>query len=149
VELQGSILEASPTAEWLLNQSLTYEFEGVIPAVQETLPANGLCTIKARSGVVSSLGQVSMQNYVPIASLTDLECTIAAQQPSAPNQGDVVRTPIQFDTKTLYHILIYGYYPQIIQANLANVNGIDYQIMAVESDSQSQMTRLAARVWSL
>lgn len=132
-----------------MNQSLTYEFEQVVPAVASEGLFNSLCTIKARSNTVSALGQVNMQNYAPIADLTDIACRFAPQSPGAPPQGDVTRTLQQFDTRTLYHVLLDGYYPEIEQQNLANVNGQDYQIQSVEVDSDFQMTRLAIREYTL
>jgi hypothetical protein len=132
-----------------LNQSLQYEFEAVVPAVAAEGLFNSLCTIKQRSGQVSALGQLSMQNYQPIADLTDIACRIAVQAPGNPPQGDVTRMQQQFDTRTLYHVLLDGYYPEILQQNLANVNATDYEIMAVEPDSDFQMTRLAVRVYTL
>jgi hypothetical protein len=149
VELPRSLLEASPKAEWILNQSLTYEFDAVMPAVAAEGLFNSLCTIKARSGAVSSQGQLNMQSYAPIADLTDIPCRIAVQAPANPPQNDVARMQQQFDTRTEFHVLLDGYFPQILQQNLANVNGIDYEIMATEPDSDFQMTRLAVRVYTL
>lgn len=121
---------------------------------ETTSPALGLfeaatCTIKARSGAVSPLGQVDMQNYQPIAGLENIPCMFSIQRPALPNITATVRTPMQFDTQTQFHVLLNAYYPQIEQANLANVNGQDYEIVAAESDSQQQMTRLACRIWTL
>ena len=121
---------------------------------ETTSPGLGLfeaatCTIKQRTGAVSALGQVNMQGYTPIVGLENIPCMFAIQRPFMPNQGATARTPEQFDTQTQFHILLNGYYPQILQQNLANVDGVDYEIMAVESDSQQQMTRLGCRVYTL
>jgi len=42
-----------------------------------------------------------------------------------------------------------GYYPLILQQYLAQVDGTTYEVMAVESDSQKQITRLAVRLYTL
>lgn len=134
-----------------MNQSLGYELDAVMPQAVDTglFEAAAICTIKKRSNTVSGLGQVVMTNYQPVAGLVNLDCMFSIQRPALPNQGATQRTQQQFNTETQYHILLTGYYPQIQQQNLANVNGVDYEIMAVESDSQQQMTRLAARAYTL
>ncbi len=135
-----------------MNQDLSQELLAVMP--ETTSPQLGLfeaatCTIKARSNTVSGLGQVNMQNYTPIVGLENIPCMFAIQRPALPNVTATVRTATQFDTQTQFHVLLNAYYPAIEQQNLANVNGQDYEIMAVESDSQQQMTRLACRIWTL
>jgi hypothetical protein len=149
VELSRSILETGPKAEWLLNQGLQYEFEAVMPAVAADGLFNATCTIKQRTNTVSALGQLNMTGYEPIADLTNIACRFAPQAPGGPPQGDVTRMQQQFDTRTLYHVLLDGYYPEILQQYLANIDGTDYEIMAVENDSDFQMTRLAVRVYTL
>jgi hypothetical protein len=132
-----------------MNQSLTYEFGQVIPIVEQADLFVSLCTIQARTGAVSVTGQPDLTDWVNIVGLVNIPCRKAIQRPYNPNQQATVRTPQQFDTQTQFHVLLDGYFPQIIQANQAVVDGVPYEIMAVESDSEnSVMTRLALRVWT-
>lgn len=132
-----------------MNQSLSYEFGQVMPAVAAEGLFNSLCTIKQRSNTVSALGQTNMTSYEPIADLTDIACRFAPQAPGAPPQSDTTRMQQQFDTRSLFHVLLDGYFPAIEQQFLANINGIDYEIMSVEGDSNFEMTRLAVRTFTL
>jgi hypothetical protein len=132
-----------------MDQSLNSVFDAVMPAVAQDGLFNSLCTIKQRTNTVTALGQPNMQNYQPIVNLQNIACRFAPQSPGAPPQGDTTRTQQQFDTRTLYHVLLDGYYPEILQQNLANINGTDYEIMSVEGDSNFEMTRLAVRIYTL
>lgn len=120
-----------------------------MPAVAAEGLFNSLCTIKQRTNTVSALGQTNMLGYEPIADLTDIACRFAPQSPGAPPQGDTTRMQQQFDTRSLFHVLLDGYFPEIEQQYLANLNGVDYEIMSVEADSNFEMTRLAVRIYTL
>jgi len=132
-----------------LNQTLTSEFEAVVPAVYAQGLFNSLATIKQRPNTVTALGQTVMMDYEPIVGLENIPCMIAAQSPTTPPQTDTTRMQQQFDTRSQFHVLLDGYYPTIQQQYLAEVNGTGYEIMAVEFDSQQTMTRLATRRYSL
>jgi len=132
-----------------MNQSLTYEFGQVIPIVEQADLFVSQCTIQARTGAVSTTGQPDLTDWVNVAGLVNIPCRKAIQRPYNPNQQATVRAPQQFETQTQFHLLLDGYFPQIIQANQAVVDGVPYEIMAVESDSENNvMTRLALRVWT-
>lgn len=61
----------------------------------------------------------------------------------------MVRRPEQYDTMGMRALELNGYYPLILQQHLAQVDGVTFEIMAVEPDSQKQITRLAVRVYTL
>jgi hypothetical protein len=147
-------LEASSKAEWCLNQSLSYELLGVMPAATDPslgLFQSALATIQQRTNVVSLTGQPDLSDWVNTA-LVDIPCMFAIQRPSIPNQSATSRQPQQIDTETEYHCLLNGYYPEILQSNqlVITILGIStaYEIMAVESDSQQTQTRMAARIYT-
>ncbi len=144
-----------------MNQSLQYEVNAVMPAVAATGLMNATVTIKQRLNTINSMGQADMSNadYQPIAGLTNLTGMISVDHLIAPDAAGVERLTAQFNTREDRHLLLGDYYPQIQQQNLAEVTlinpdtglpiTIDYEIMAVESDSEQQMTRLAVRFFSL
>ena len=132
-----------------MNQDLGYELVAVMPTALDCGLFDSLCTIQQRTNTVGPTGQPDLTDWVDIPTLTGLECMLSLQRPFVTNQSATVRTPQQFDTETEVHILLQGYYPQILQQNQAVVDGIPYMIMGVESDSQKRQTRLAARVYTL
>lgn len=131
-------------------QGIASVLQGVIPAVEEAGLFASTCTIMQRATTtVGSFGQPNTANYSAIDSLTDIPCMFAPQTPGETNQNDTVRMQQQLDTRTEFHCLLDGYFPQILQQNLAMVDGTLYEIMGNESDSQRQMTRLACREYTL
>lgn len=132
-----------------MNQFLSYELEATVPLAAESGLFSSLCTIQQRSNTLSVTGQVDLTDWNDIPTLSNIACQFSIQRPFMPNQGATGKLPQQTDTETMYHILLQGYYPQILQQNQAVVDGRAYEIMAVESDSQKQMTRLACRIYTL
>lgn len=139
-----------------MNQSLDYEIQAVMAAATDpelSLFESATATIQQRTNMVSATGQVDLSDWVDTA-LVDVPCMISIQRYTLPNQSAVMRKQQELDTETQYHILLNGYYPEILQSNQVVVTvlltGIStaYEIMAVESDSQQQQTRLAARIWT-
>jgi hypothetical protein len=140
-----------------MNQALAYEIDAVMPAATDpelTLFEAATVTITDRTNTVSATGQPNLTTFNPIAGLITLPCMISIQRVTMPNQGATMRKPQEIDTETMYHLLLNGYYPRILQQNQAQVTieatGIvtNYEIMAVESDSQATQTRLAMRIYT-
>jgi hypothetical protein len=138
-----------------MNQSLSYEFTQVVPQVVATGIASSLCTIQQRPQTagqpkVSAAGQVDLNppEYTDIPGLVNIPCERAVQSNYRPDMQGVVRTPQGFDNVAEWHTWLTGYFPQITKQNQAVVDGIPYQIQAVEPDSQKQTTRLALREWT-
>ena len=132
-----------------MNQGILYELGQVLSGVEELGLFNSECTIQQRTNTVSPTGQPDLTDWVNRAGLVDIPGMFSIQRPAMPNTTATVRTPQQLDTLTLYHLLLDGYFPQILQQNQAVVNGTPYEIMAVESDSQFTQTRLAIRSYTL
>jgi hypothetical protein len=139
-----------------MNQSLTAELSQVMPQAVATGLFLSLCTIQQRAISAGEpktdvLGQVDLSgpDYTTVAGLANIPCQIAVQKTSAPDMAAVVRREQQYDTRADKHVLLNAYYPAILQQHIAIVDGVTYEIMAVENDSQQQMTRLAVRVFTL
>ena len=135
-----------------MRQDLSYEIEQVIPEVIQTSLYNCLCTIQQRTNTVSAVGQPDLADWVTIPTLQSLQAMASIARPFMPNETATVRQPQQFETETLIHVLLMGYYPSILQQNQCVLVGGPYQgtyeIMAVENDSQFTQTRLGVRVWT-
>jgi hypothetical protein len=130
-------------------QGLGLAIDSAITQAYATGLLSSLATIQQRTNTVSATGQPNLSTWTNIAGLVNIACQFSIQRPAMPNPSATMREPQQFDTLTQYHVLLDGYYPQILQEHQAVVNGTAYEIMAVESDSQQTMTRLALREYSL
>jgi hypothetical protein len=130
-------------------QGLGLAIDSAITQANATGLLSSLATIQQRTNTVSATGQPNLSTWNNIADLVDIPCQFSIQRPAMPNPSATVRMPQQVDTLTQYHVLLNGYYPQILQEHQAVVNGTAYEILAVEPDSQQTMTRLALREYSL
>lgn len=138
-----------------MNQQLAYEFTQVTPLIAQTGVQISLCTILVRNAsgglpVTDSMGQVDTANgdYTILPNHQNIPCQLAVNK-LRPDEGGVIRRPEQYDTMGMRALELNGYYPLILQQHLAQVDGTTYEVMAVESDSQQQITRLAVRLYSL
>jgi len=132
-----------------MRQNLAYEFGQVLGEVDAVGLFVSLCTIQQRTNTVSAVRQPNLTNWLNRAGLVNIPCMRAVEVPLRPDQAATARLAQQFDTRTIYHVLLNGFYPQILQSNQAVIDGLPYEIMAVESDSLGTQTRLAIRTWTL
>jgi hypothetical protein len=130
-----------------MNQSLTYDFNQPITLANQSGALVSLCTVQQRTGATDPLGQVDLQDWMIIPSLAEIPCILSVYRPSAPDKAAQMRMPDSFDFSNYRHCLLNGYYPAILQQYQAVVDGIPYEIMAAENDSQFTMTRLALRIY--
>lgn len=126
-----------------------------IPNVMARAVATGLfvsiCTIKAPTGGVTGAGQPTGL-YVAIAELSNIAC-MAPPQSTGHIEADETKTEESIMSGNYDHVLLDGYYGQAVtgfpsgfdSTCQANVDGLDYDILGVEHDSQSQMTRMLVR----
>ncbi len=136
-------------------QSLTTAIARVMPLVRQTGLQSSLCTIFVRAQsaglpVVDAMGQVDTANgdYTILAGHSNIACQLAVNK-LRPDEGGVIRRPEQYDTSGQRTLELNGYYPLILQQHLAQVDGTVYEVMAVEPDSQKQITRLGVRLYTL
>ncbi len=138
----------------MANQSLTYELDAVMPEANLTGYFSKLVTFKDRPGganpVRNSSGQIDLTNLVNVPGLINIPCQLAVQVEIRPNATGGARLPENFVETSQRHILLNGYYPQILQRYIAVVDGVQYEITpgAVEHFSQNRQTRLAVRFYS-
>ena len=129
-----------------MTQGLAYEIASVIPAVLDSGLLVSLCTIQEPSGNIIEAG-VPDGTYVNVSGMVDIPCT--APPPSeARIAATEVKALAEIMSLNIHHVLLGGYYPAI-ETNTewrAVIDGIDYDILGAESDSQKQMTRLAVRI---
>ncbi len=132
--------------------------QSVMPIVRATGLLVSLCTIKRPSGTQDAGGSPN-GSYTAVAGLIDIPCT---SPPSASAKGmpaAEVRGPADTFATQPHHVLLDSFYPQIQDewlgtashegGAIAVVDGIEYTLIAVEHDSQSQMTRLEVRLGKL
>ena len=136
-------------------QNLQAALSRVMPAATRTGLFVSRATFQARAGdpgeQADPLGQVNLlpSGYANVDGLVNIPCMFAPQSVPTPSQGDTVRTEQQFETKTEFHLLLNAYYPAVQQRYLVIVDGVTYEVMGVESDSQDQMTRCAVRAYTI
>jgi|SRR5579859_473794 len=138
-----------------MNQSLAYEFTQVMPLVAATGVQVSLCNILVRATAASkpvtdSLGQVDLatSDFTILPGHANIPCQLAVNKLRA-DEGAEIHTPTDYETMSDRTLELNGYYPLILQQHLAQVDGVVYQIMGTDSDSQSQVTRLAVRIYTL
>lgn len=131
-------------------QGLAFDLQQTLRIWEEDQLDISLCTISRRPQppVVNARGKVDMSRnqYVDVAGLTNIKCQLGVWR-MKPDQAAVSRLEDRFNTLAERHALLDGYFPQILQRDLATIDGTDYEIMAVESDSQKILTRLALRTF--
>ena len=95
-------------------------------------------------------GVILSEGFSVVAGLENISCMFAPLNVGTPNVGDTTRTVEQYDSKTEFHLLLEGFFPAVQQRYLVRVDGSQmYEVMGVESDSQSTQTRCAVRAYGL
>ena len=137
-----------------MNQdAIALALAGVMPAARATGLFVSLATFQNTSGVLDDSGFPN-RVYVDVAGLTNIPCTA----PPSPTLGGIVQAQeiksageiLSFNWS---HVLLDGFYPdaEIVWRNGGQVV-IDDEVfphsdlLGVESDSQSRMTRIQIRV---
>lgn len=124
-----------------MNQSITYEILSVMPLTTEQGTYKSLCTIQQPNISVDGAGG---QLYTPATNVPGLVNIPCMKAPTSPVRVQATEMKALEDimSKVPLHVLLNGYYPAITPDLWALVDGVQYDIIGVESDSQSQMTRL-------
>jgi hypothetical protein len=131
-----------------MNQSATADYGEVLGAVAQAGLFSATCSINAPPEITNDEGQVNLSAFTPVPSLQNLPCMIAPVMINTPPDYER-KTQLQIDQQGVFHVLLDGYYPAILQKYQAVINGTAYDILTVESDSQQIMTRLRVREYSL
>ena len=75
------------------------------------------------------------------AGLIDLPCTVASAFKRATGAREARAVMMSFVVK-LFRVLIRGYHTTIVSTMRAVIDGVNYDILGVEHDTQAVMTRL-------
>ncbi len=133
-----------------MNQSNNLELSSVLDVVRANGLFVSLVTIRQPPAVLLPLNQVDLDPaaFTPVAGLENLRCMKSPLQYGIPREYERRRVNY-IEESEHYHVLIDGYYPAIQQRQQALVDGLPYDILTVESDSQRVMTRLAIQEYAL
>jgi head-tail adaptor len=101
-------------------------------------------TIQQRTDTADSYGQM-IPAWANVADLINLPCRIAPLVVSTPEYAERALQDKTIVTVT-HHITIAGYYPAITVLMRAGDGGTNYDIVAVEYDSEHVTTRLRVKV---
>lgn len=139
-----------------MNQGLTYELLSVMPAVQLTGLLSSTCNILTPPApdTPGPLGQVDLSTLTPVTGLQGIACARSAMPMFNPSPSFKIAEQMLIREEEVTHVLLQGCYPAITQNMVAQITDplghtALYDIRNVEADSQTQMTRLAVRVYSI
>lgn len=129
-----------------MNQGLSTEFDAIVPALLASGLLSSLCTIKTPPETFTDSGALDPDAlYADLAGHVDIPC-IAAPLMTTDKVGiDEIKLRNETETLGLLHVLLGGYYPAIQTDYRAEIDGVDWDIVTVDSDSQGKTTRLAVR----
>jgi len=135
-----------------MNQGLQYEIAAVMQEVARTGLQASSATFQTLSNTVDALGQADMSDWVNVAGLTNIPCQLAVASDFRPDQSATLRQPEGFEILGRRILELNAYYST---ADIRTgrdfsvlVDGFRYEVMAVESDSEKQVTRCAVRFWT-
>jgi len=131
---------------------------GVMAQALETGLFVSLFTAQEPVPTVGPTGQV-LFSYVNVAGLVNIPCMAPPESPSSITATEV-RALTEITSAELHHVLLNGYYPTLDAgwrgensdgkgAWIALIDGFNYEITGVESDSQSQITRVRVKLATL
>lgn len=128
-----------------MNQSLIQRgIAGVMPQALATGLFVSLCTIQSPDGTINPDGTPG-EGFVDVAGLVNIKCMDAVPS-DARIQATEKKTLQEILSAQYRHVLLGGYFPSILagvgQGWRAVVDGIDYDLLGAEPDSQGQMIRL-------
>jgi hypothetical protein len=130
-----------------MNQSIAVDIARVMPEVAASGLLTSLCTItvppRAPGDIDAGGAPDPAAPYTNLSGHVDIPCTAAALSSGDSVQPTEVKTLSEILAKNMLHVLLGGYYPTIIADYRAVVDGIVYDIVGVENDSQGVQTRLA------
>lgn len=137
-------------------QGLAFDLQQTVKAVEDAgLYESATVTFLKRTNdpadpAVSSMGQADIATFAAVTGLQNLKCMYAVWR-MKPDLSAVNRTEEKFETMRERHLLLDGYFSvkTILQRYVADVTfggeTLRHEVMAVESDSQLNVTRVALR----
>ncbi len=127
-------------------QSLQYDIQAVMLEALATGLFVSVCDINMPDGLLTADGSPS-NNFIAVNGMTGIPCM------SAPTSNLRIvatehKTQAEIESVNTGHVLLSGWYP-ILQTQTnwqAVIDGVKYDILGAESDSQMQMTRLEVQI---
>jgi hypothetical protein len=120
-----------------------------MPIVRASGLLVSLCTITVPPTGADAFDDGGARNpnvpYVPLAGHIDIPCTAPPINTGDSVSPSEIKALEQIEAVNLVHVLLDDYYPSIISDYRAVIDGVNWDIVNVESDSQKQMTRLAVK----
>lgn len=130
-----------------MNLTTTVDLDLTRQAVEAAGLFSSLCTISNKSGALDAAGQPDMTGAgaTPVTGLINIPCQASPEVLTRPDITDERKLILDTLARRTRHVLLDGHFPQITQAQMATIDGIDYDIMSAESDSQEITTRMAVQ----
>lgn len=122
-----------------MNQGIQYDVDRVIAEAEATGRFVSFCTIQAHDGTLTVSGAPSPSGWANVTGYVNLPC-IAAPIAAAEKKELGQETGI-----AMLHVILNGLCPAIETAMRAVLDGITYDILGVDNDSQKTMTTLDLR----
>lgn len=134
-----------------MNQLLTSELNSVMPQAVATGLFVSLCTAQSLDTVQGPTGN-PVGTYTNVPNLVNIPCMNAV--PSiARIQANEVQGLADIMSKGYRHVLLDGWYPQFIPGVSVGwrviVDGLVYNLLGAEDDSQEEQTRLELQLANL
>ena len=133
-----------------MNQSLSYELDAVMEAVRETGLLVSLFTAQSPGNVLGGTGAPD-GTYANVLGLVDIACTAPPYSfGDSSIRAEEMKAVPEIAAAGFIHTLLDGYYPLLAAGWRGGwrclIDGTNYDILGVESDSQSKMTRVSVRL---
>ncbi len=126
-------------------------YEAVLTAVEDAELFSSVCTIQSPSQAPDALGQPNLASWTDVPGLVNIPCMKSPLLPGSARStaGDETKAVNLTEEMSESHVLLDGYFPNILQRYRAVIDGEPLDILGVESDSQKIMTRMAVRFKNL
>jgi len=122
-----------------MNQGIGYDITAVMDYAADTGLFSSVCTIQAWNEAVGASGQPTGV-YANVTGLILIPCQampLSARERKALGEETSI---------AMLHVLLNGLYAGIVEKQRAVIDGVVYDIVAVDQDSQGQMTTMDVRL---
>lgn len=134
-------------------QGLSYNISGLMPLALATGLFVSTCSAQAPTGALGPSGAPVASAFAPVTGLQNIAC-MKAPQSNLRIQADEAKSAKDVFQTGYFHVLLGGYYPgfppeQADAGWQVIIDGVTYDMLGAEHDSQYVMTRLKIRVGQL
>lgn len=123
----------------------------VMPVAIASERFTSLCTIQRPPGTTNAQGGQDLDptHYIDVPGLVNIPCKAAPLVILRPSAADETKLADYTEEGNQQQVVLSGYFPQIQQQDQAVVDGVIYDIVSVQSDSEHIMTRLGTQIKTL